>query len=179
MTGGASFFGARDGLVEPARMQGDAEALGDERNQLAAADRPVAGPVILDEGDDLGGDLVRASRPPALGNQCLQAALAERPVGAHAGRHRSAEAFGGLPEGCLLGMAHHLVADLEEVAWVEELAVGEQGVGDLFRVRVEGSRLPQALGLAVGHGCAPKNDHIIVLIHGASVKRRSYRYPTG
>ena len=155
MTGGQGFFDPREGLVEPARMNGDAEALGDEGNQLAASDRPVAGPVILDEGEDLGGDLVGAARSPALGNERLQASLAEGPVGAHAGRHRSAEPLGGFPERCFFGTAHHLVADLQEVARIEELAVGEQGVDNLFRVRVEGSGLLEALCLAVCHGGAP------------------------
>ena len=130
-------------------MQGDAEPLGDDEHQLAAADRPVAGSVVVDEGEDLRGDLARSARPAALGNERLESTLVEGPVGAHAGWHRSAEAFGGLAQGRCSGTADHLVADLEEVSRIEEPVAGEEGIADLFRVWIEGSRLLEALCLWV------------------------------
>ena len=55
------------------------------------------------------------------------------------------EAFDGLAPRGILGTAQHLAADLQEIARAEELAVGEKGIGDIFRVRVEGSGLSKAL----------------------------------
>ena len=137
-------------------MNPHAEPRLDQGYEPAAAERPVFGPVLLDEGEDLRRDLVGAARTAPPGNESLQPALAEGPVGAHAGRYRRTEPRRGFLEGNAPYRAmNHLVAHLQQVARIEERAVAEQRVGDGVRARVEGARLAQPVYLCVGHGAAP------------------------
>ena len=131
-------------------MQPDAELLLDERDQRGAGSAAVLGAVVVDETQDLGADLVRAVRAAPLREQALQAVLGEGLGGAEAGRQGDAEALGGLGQGELVEAheADHLVAHLEAVAGIEEIAVGEAGVADAFGVRVEQAGLAEAVRLA-------------------------------
>ena len=90
------------------------------------------------EGKDLGGDLAVLAGPPTLGDQCLQTTFTEGPFGTHAGGHRGAETAGDVPHRAAGSSADHLIADLEEITSVEEFAVVEQQVCDLFRVGADG-----------------------------------------
>ena len=112
----------------------------------------MGGAVVVDEAQHRGGDLVRAARAAALRQQALQAFAGKRLDGAEAGRQRDAEAFGGRGQGELVAAheADHLVAHLEHVAGIEELAVGEAGIADAFGVGVEQAGFAQAVGLAGG-----------------------------
>ena len=67
-------FAARQGLLDAAWMQPDAEALFDQRHQRGAGGATVQGKVVVDEPQDRGGDLVRAA---PLREQALQAVLGE------------------------------------------------------------------------------------------------------
>ena len=111
-------------------MDPDAELGLDQRRQPARAHSPVPGPVILDEAQDLQADLVRSSRPAPRRDELLQSAPVERPDHAEAGRPRDPEPRRRLREARFAhtDQPNHLVADLEQVAGVEEVAGGEHRV---------------------------------------------------
>ena len=142
-------------------MDPDAELGLDQRRQPARSHASVQGPVALDEVQYLRADLVRPPRPAPRRDELLQPAPVERLDDAEAGRPRDPEPRRRLREGGLAQPDHpdHLVADLEQVAGIEEVAGGEHRVADPFRRPVEGSGLSETallfgLVVAVCHGGA-------------------------
>ena len=117
----------------------------DQRRQPARAYPAVPGPVVLDEAQYLRADLVRPPRPAPRRDELLQPAPVERLDHAEAGRPRDSEPRRRLRKRGLAQPDHpdHLVADLEQVAGIEEVAGGEHRIADLFRRPVEGSGLPE------------------------------------
>ena len=140
-------------------MDPDAELGLDQRHQPARAHPSVQRFVVLDEAQHLRADLVRPPRPAARRDELLQPAPVERLDHAEAGRPRDPEPRRRLREGGLAQPDHpdHLVADLEQVARIEEVAGGECRIADLLRRPIEGSGLPEPVLLfgvvaAVCHG---------------------------
>ena len=133
-------------------MDPDPEALLDERHQPGAGGAAVESAVVGGEVQHLGSDLVRSARSAPLWDQALQALPREGLDGAEAGRQGDAEVLGGLGQGELVEAheADHLVADLQDVAGIEEVAVGEAGIADAFRVGVEQAGFAEAVRLAGG-----------------------------
>ena len=141
----AVFLKPLQGLLKTARMNPDAELGLDQRGQPARSHPAVPGPVVLDEAQDLRADLVRSSRPAPRRDELLQPAPVERLDHAEAGRPRDPEPRRRLREARFVytDQPDHLVADLEQVAGIEEVAGGEHRVADLFRRSVEGAGLPE------------------------------------
>ena len=128
--------------MKAAEVDGHIEAFAYQLGEFADADGAMRGPVVLGKIQNLGRDLAGSPWPAAPRNQGLQAAFPEGALCSHTGRYGHAEPGRSLFEGRVFLMrAYHLVADLQEVSRIEEGAAFKQGIGDRFRVRVEGSGL--------------------------------------
>ena len=141
------FLNPLERLLKTAWMDPDAELGLDQRGHPARSHTSVPGPVVLDEAQYLRGDLVRPPRPALRRDELLQPAPVECLDHAEAGWAGEPEPGRRLPKGSLAqpDQPDHLVADLEQVAGIEEVAGGEHRVADPFRRPVEGSGLSEAV----------------------------------
>ena len=133
-------------------MHLDAEAFLDQRHQPRRADAAMPVPVLVDERQDLGRDLVRAAWAAPLREQARKTSVSEGLDHPETGRQRNAEALGGLGQGEPVD-AHqpdHLVADLQQVVRIEEVAAGEPGVAHAFGMGIERAGSAQAARLVAG-----------------------------
>ncbi len=161
-------------------MHPDAELGLDERHEPACSDPPVPGSADPYELEDLRGDLVRPAGSAPRRDQPRQPAPAERLDHPEAGRPRHPEPLGRLCQGGFPApdQPDHLVADLQQVLGIEEVAGGEHRIPDLVRRPVEGACLLEASPLLVlisvgAHGRirGGRSDHIIVRYYLAHVER--------
>ena len=150
-------------------MDPDAELRLDQRGQPARAHTPMPGPVLLDEAHDLRADLVRSPRAALRRDELLKTAPVERLDHAEAGRPREPEPRRRLRKRGLAQPDHpdHLVAHLEQVAGIEEVAGGEHRVADPFRRPVEGAGLSEPVLLF---------GLVVVVCHGGAAPRRWFIY---
>ena len=126
--------------MKPVEVNFHLEMFADQVGKLARAHRAVFSPMMVNEIQHLGRNLVRAAWAPPLWNQGLQASLSESTLDPYAGRHRHVEAVRDfLERGPFLVRPDHFIAHLHQVVRVKEAAIGKQGIRDGIQARTRGA----------------------------------------
>ena len=134
---------------ERGRIDRDPELLLDRSGDLTVGDLVVRGAELLGKTEDLAPDLAGPLRTGAEVEEGGEPSLLEPSPDLIDGGTGDTEVAGGAGDAEPFGEdpPSHLVADLEEVASVEELVREEEMVLDPLRVRVEGAARPEPLHL--------------------------------
>src|ERR1035441_5439296 len=131
------FLLPQNAALDTARMDHHAEAFLNPFGQCRPTERWFCRPLLVDKVQYFQGELVRPTGPPLLWNQTCQTTLLEVHLRLIKRRPGHAKGRGRAAHGVLVDFdsAQHLVLDLDEILGIEEVAVLEQGVGYLFRMR--------------------------------------------
>lgn len=91
-------------------------------------------------------------RPPLVWQQPHQTLALEAGLRLVEGRSADSETCGDIGDGQSLGVyaAQHLVAGLDQVTRIEELARGKRGIVDVVRMRIHRATLLEGCELGVG-----------------------------
>ena len=148
---GASVFFPRQGALDTARVDRQAELGLDRAGQGARPGGALAAHARIDERHHLRGELVRALRTARLREQPGYSLPGERGFGLVKGRAGEAEQRrgGSLLRSLETHLPEHLVFHLDEIVGVEKPMALEQGGAHSFRMPIQGALLLQALGLGV------------------------------
>lgn len=142
-------------------MERDPEVVGDLGQDLLHGKVGLLRPPLLDVPDNLGGAAARAFGPSLARDEPAEPLAVVGFGEVVEGGATDAEAIGRLAhrEGIRAVSAEHLVADLQEVAGVEEGVGAEEVVANLLRVRVEHAAAAQVLFFRIGAlGCSQRQS---------------------
>ena len=131
-------------------MNGNVEVFLNCGSQLGHTQRGLFGSQLLHISEHFGSQLVCFPRPTLFGNQPEQSPVLKIQFGLVIGGARKPKRGGRLADGFLLDLdrAQHLVLHLDQVVGIEELALLEQWISHLLRVRIQASLPPKRFVLA-------------------------------
>jgi hypothetical protein len=132
-------------------MDHDAEVLSNQLRERGGSEQRVAKPMLEQEIDHEVGELVGLTRSRSLRDQARQSGAMIKRLGLIEDGTGEPERLSSVGDRSTLdaNAAKHLVLDLYQIAWVEELAVVEQGVGHLLGVGVQDALLTERFTLRV------------------------------
>ena len=150
------FFLAQQLAIDAARVDRDAKTLCDSFGQMSTGDVRIGRAELRNEIHQFRRQFVPGSRPAFLWQQTGESGFSKSCLCLIERRSREAECFGGLTDWLVfdIDQPKHLVFDLQQVLPVEELALVEALVNDVFRTRVQRPLTPQERSfvlLRIGH----------------------------
>jgi hypothetical protein len=157
------FFLALERALDAAWVHGAPEAGEDALRQLPG---PRGGGLLAhalrEELHDVGAELVRPPRTRLLGDQGGEAAVGQSGLSVIEGRAGKAKGLRAVTDRLAIDAhpANHLVFHLHQIARVEELTAGKEGVAHRLGTGVEAAPLAERVGLGVAR--APWR-HILVI----------------
>ena len=143
------FFRSRQRAFDGAPVHGQAKVLLDALDQGGAIQLRLILARFLDEAHDVIGNLVGSVGPAFDRQQSHQPGAREVGLRLVEGWPRDTESRDSIGDGQALGAhtAKHLVPNLHQIVWVEEIAADEGVVMDHLGVRIDGTALVKSLPL--------------------------------